>query len=139
MRQWLLVVVPAALLIGLGILVGVLVGGGFDSGQSGEVSPSAVPVAAIGNSVRGEQLWTAKSCVMCHSLGGKGGTDAPPLDYMQGDLSIEGIAGMSGAIWNHVPDMLPRFREEKIPFPSISPDEMADLIAYLHSGPAPAR
>lgn len=70
---------------------------------------------------------------------GRGGTDAPPLDYMRGNLSIEGTAGMSGNVWNHVPRMLPFFREEKIPFPSITSDEMADLIAYLHGGPDPAR
>lgn len=138
MRQWFLIIVPAAVLLGLGILVGVLLNGGFDSEQQDGVSFS-VPAAAIGNSVRGEQLWTTKSCAMCHSYGGKGGTDAPPLDYMRGNLSVHDIAGMSGNIWNHLPQMLPAFRAEKIPFPSIAPDEMADLIAYLHGAPAPAR
>lgn len=139
MRQWILVIVPAVVLIGIGVFVGALVGGGFDSGRSGDVSPSAVRAAAIGNAVRGRQVWTAKGCTMCHSYGGSGGTDAAPLDYMRGDLSIEGIAGMSGTIWNHIPHMLTRFRKEKIPFPTISSDEMADLIAYLHSGGAPTK
>ena len=70
---------------------------------------------------------------MRHSFNGKGGTDAPPLDFMRERQSVRDIAGMSGAIWDHVPKMLPAFREENIPFPSISRDEMADLIAYLHS------
>ena len=135
MRQWLLVILPAVALLGLGILVGVLINLGVNSGDGDEVTPSSVPAAAIGNAVRGEQLWMEKGYSICHSYGGQGGSDAPPLDYMRGDMSIEGIAGMSGTIWNHVPGMLPHFREEGIPFPTISPDEMADMIAYLHGGP----
>jgi cytochrome c len=138
MRQWLLAIVPAVVLVGIGIFVGALIGGAFDSSAADEVSPTSLPASAIGNPAHGRELWTAKSCTMCHSFGGSGGTDAPALDYMRGDLSIEGVAGMSGSIWNHLPQMLARFREEKIPYPSISPDEMADIIAYLHGGQAPA-
>ncbi len=139
MRQWMLVIVPAVVLVGIGIFVGALIGGAFDSGGGKDVSATSVPAAAIGNATRGRQVWTSKGCTMCHSYGGAGGTDAPALDYMRGDLSIESIAGMSGTIWNHLPGMLPRFREESIPFPTISSDEMADLIAYLHGGSAPTR
>lgn len=140
MRQWILVVVPAVLLVGVGIFVGALLGGAFDSGgSSGEISASAVPPAAIGNADRGKEIWMAKGCTMCHSFAGAGGTDAPALDFMRGNLSVHSIAGMSGTIWNHLPGMLARFRQEKIPFPTISPDEMADLTAYLHSGGAPSK
>jgi len=138
-RQWILVIVPAVVLVGIGIFVGALIGGAFDSGGGDKVSVTSIPPTAIGNAARGKEVWTSKGCVMCHSFGGSGGKDAPALDYMSGDLSVQSIAGMSGTIWNHVPGMLPRFREEKIPFPTISPDEMADLIAYLHSGAAPAK
>ena len=70
--------------------------------------------------------------------------DAPPREVvmetraLDPGMFIEGIAGMSGTIWNHLPAMLPAFREEGIPYPSISPDEMADLIAYLHGGSTPS-
>ena len=139
MRQWMLVVVPAVVLVGIGIFVGAHIGGAFDSGGGNGVSATSVPAAAIGNAARGERVWTSKGCTMCHSFGGAGGTDAPALDYMSGDLSIQSIAGMSGTIWNHLPGMLPRFREEKIPFPTISSDEMADLVAYLHGGATAAK
>ena len=139
MRQWILVIVPAIVLVGIGIFVGALIGGAFDSGGGDQVSATAVPPSAIGNAARGKEVWASKGCSMCHSFAGSGGKDAPALDFMTGDLSVQSIAGMSGTIWDHLPGMLPRFREEKIPFPSISPDEMADLIAYLHSGSATAR
>ena len=96
-------------------------------------SGAGLPAHEFGNAARGAQLFVSKGCADCHSYGGKGGTDAPPLDYMAGHLSGREIANMSGAIWNHVPAMLPHFQEEGIPFPTFTGFEMADLIAYLHS------
>jgi mono/diheme cytochrome c family protein len=93
-----------------------------------------MPVAAIGDAKKGAQLFTSKGCSGCHSYGGRGGTDAPPLDFMKGQLSASEIADMSGIIWNHVPGMLPHFKEEGVHFPTFRGNEMADLIAYLHGG-----
>lgn len=136
MRQWLLVVIPAVVVLGVGIAIGILVG--RDTKGSSVRSDTAVPVSAVGNPSAGESLWQAKGCNDCHSLAGQGGTDAPPLDFMRGKLSTRDIADMSGVIWNHAPDMAMHFSEEKLPYPSFSPGEMADLIAYLHGGPPPA-
>ncbi len=99
-------------------------------GHTGE----ALPPEVFGDPARGAQLWEEKSCSDCHSYNGQGGTDAPPLDYMKQHLSAREIASMSGNIWNHLPQMLPHFEEEGIPFPTFEGDEMADLIAFLHSG-----
>ena len=85
-------------LVGIGIFVGALIGGAFDSGGGDKVSVTSVPPAAIGNAARGKEVWTSKGCTMCHSFGGSGGKDAPALDYMSGDLSVQSIAGMSGSI-----------------------------------------
>ena len=90
--------------------------------------------SSIGDPRKGQQLFTSKGCSSCHSYGGSGGTDAPPLDFMKGQLSASEIADMSGVIWNHVPGMLPHFKEEGIHFPTFNGNQMADLIAYLHSG-----
>jgi len=66
-------------------------------------------------------------------------TDAPPLDFMSGHLSAREVANMSGLIWNHLPAMLGHFEEEGITYPTFADEEMADLVAYLHSeGQAPA-
>ena len=49
---------------------------------------------------------------------------------------------MSGLIWNHLPAMLAHFKDEKITVPTFQGTQMADLIAYLHSGqggPPPVR
>ncbi len=53
---------------------------------------------------------------------------------MRGHMSAREIADMSGQVWDHLPAMLPHFREGKIPVPTLTQGEMADLIAFLHSG-----
>lgn len=99
---------------------------------------AGLPPQEFGDPVRGAALFESKRCADCHSYAGKGGTDAPPLDSMRGHLSARDVANMSGKVWNHLPAMLPHFEEEGIAFPTFENDEMADLIAYLHSeGPAP--
>lgn len=105
------------------------------SGHSG----ASLPPHEFGDPVKGARLFLSRGCAGCHSYAGKGGTDAPPLDFMAGHLSAREVANMSGRIWNHMPAMLPHFKEEGSPFPAFSGYEMADLIAYLHSrqGEAP--
>ena len=100
---------------------------------AGHVGGTNLAVSQIGDPQRGAQIWKQKRCTDCHSFAGKGGTDAPPLDFMRGHLSAREIATMSGQIWDHLPVMLHHFKEENIPVPTFKGDEMADLIAYLHS------
>jgi mono/diheme cytochrome c family protein len=101
---------------------------------AGHMGGSNLAVAQIGDPARGARLWQSKRCSDCHSYAGRGGEDAPPLDYMRGHMSAREIADMSGQVWDHLPAMLPHFREEKIPVPTFTQGEMADLIAFLHSG-----
>ncbi len=101
---------------------------------SGHMGGQNLLVSQVGNPARGAQLWQSKHCSDCHSYAGRGGEDAPPLDFMRGHLSGREIADMSGQIWNHVPEMLHHFKEEGIPFPTFTQGQMADLIAFLHSG-----
>jgi mono/diheme cytochrome c family protein len=104
------------------------------SAPAGHMGGPNLPIAQIGDPARGARLWQSKRCSDCHSYAGRGGEDAPPLDYMRGHMSAREIADMSGQIWDHLPAMLPHFREEKIPVPTFTQGEMADLIAFLHSG-----
>ena len=135
------VLVVLALIVGGGV-VGFVVGKGSKSTSTAAPASATAPAGhtgqglpsgAFGDPVKGKALFASKSCADCHSYNGQGGTDAPALDYMRGHLSAREIAGMSGDIWNHVPMMLDHFKEEKIPFPTFTEAEMADLIAFLHS------
>lgn len=126
-------------LVAVGTTVGFIVG--RESGSSSTSSVPAghrgtgLPADEFGDPARGAQLFVSKGCADCHSYGGKGGTDAPPLDFMAGHRSARDIANMSGRLWNHLPAMLEHFKEEGLPVPTFADDQMADLVAYLHSEP----
>ena len=127
-----LLVLGAVALVGIGVLIGVLVEGG-----NGDTAPGQLQAGEIGNAKDGRVLFVSQGCSMCHSFEGQGGTDAPSLDYMKGELTTNEIANMSGMIWNHVPTMEVAFAEEGIPFPEFTGNQMASLIAYLHGGGPP--
>lgn len=143
-----LLIAVVVLLVALAALLGWAVGNQTASktktvtvaGQSAMTAPAGhmgganLPIAQIGDPARGARLWESKRCSDCHSYGGSGGEDAPALDFMRGHMSAREIADMSGQVWDHLPAMLPHFREEKIPVPTFMQGEMADLIAFLHSG-----
>ena len=124
-------------LVAVGSTAGFIVG--RESGSSSSSSAPAghsgagLPAHEFGDPAVGARLFVAKGCADCHSYAGKGGTDAPPLDYMAGHLSAREVADMSGQIWNHLPAMLMHFREEGLPVPTFADEQMADLVAYLHS------
>lgn len=129
-----------ALLVPAGF-TGWVIGHSTRSESSSPATPPAghrgganVEVADIGDATLGRALFVSKSCSACHSFAGGGGTDAPPLDFMRGHQSATEIADMSGQIWNHLPQMLPFFEEEGIPVPTFEGSQMANLVAYLHSG-----
>jgi len=125
-------IVGALVLAGAGFGIGLLVGGGGEDSASETVSDTA-----LGDSEVGRQLFVSQRCSMCHSYEGRGGEDAPPLDFMTGNLAPADLAGMTGKIWNHLPAMEAAFKEEGIPFPTFEDSEMADLVAYLHGGGPP--
>lgn len=127
-----LLALAAVALVGLGVLIGVLIEG------DGEEAPvGALSAEEIGNAKDGRQLFVSQGCAMCHSYEGRGGTDAPSLDFMKGRLTANDVANMSGLIWNHVPTMKAAFEEEDIPFPEFTGNQMASLVAYLHGGGPP--
>ena len=133
LRHRLALALVAAILVGVGGVIGIAASGG-------EKEPTATePLTAtsIGDPAVGRQLFVSQHCSDCHSYAGRGGSDAPSLDHMKGKLAARDIANMSGTIWNHVPLMVHHFKKEGIPYPSFSANEMADLIAYLHGGGPP--
>jgi cytochrome c2 len=84
--------------------------------------------APPGNPKRGEKLFTEKRCVECHSVRGHGGKVGPDLG-----LRVKGsLMRIAGAMWNHAPHMWPKMAERGIPVPSLSTEEMSDLISYLY-------
>ena len=134
LRHRLALALVAAILVGVGGVIGILASPGEETKHT---ATEPLKATSIGDPAVGRGLFVSQHCSDCHSYAGRGGSDAPPLDSMKGRLAARDIANMSGTIWNHVPLMVHHFKEEGIPYPSFSANEMADLIAYLHGGGPP--
>jgi mono/diheme cytochrome c family protein len=81
-----------------------------------------------GNPKRGEELFTEKRCVECHSVRSHGGKVGPDLG-----LTVKGsLMRIAGTMWNHGPKMWAKMAERGIEVPSLGTEEMADLISYLY-------
>jgi mono/diheme cytochrome c family protein len=80
-----------------------------------------------GDAERGKKVFKDKSCATCHNNASSG---APPLGKTAGGYSD---ITMISALWDHGPRMLERMKEQKLPWPRFTAEQMADLIAYLNS------
>jgi mono/diheme cytochrome c family protein len=74
----------------------------------------------------GKKLFSQKGCARCHS---------PRSEF---DLSKKKdfprtLAQLAGMMWNHSYQMWKGMEEKGIGRPTVSPQEMADLVAYLFS------
>jgi mono/diheme cytochrome c family protein len=84
-----------------------------------------------GSAERGSALFKEKQCVGCHKIQGTGGNLAPDLaSHPSGRFTP---AVLATAIWNHGPNMWAAMEKSGMEKPSLSPQEAADLFAYLYS------
>jgi mono/diheme cytochrome c family protein len=83
-----------------------------------------------GDPRRGEALFSAKACVTCHRVGGRGGVTGPALDPWKRANSPVLVAA---AMWNHAPRMAEEFKEAGTRRPTLTGRELLDIIAYIGS------
>ncbi|MFQ5899007.1 MAG: c-type cytochrome [Candidatus Methylomirabilia bacterium] len=123
------------ILAGLGWILGLLV---FSVGHPTEAheqsskrpSPHRIGRVEMGNPVIGKQLFQEKRCVKCHSIKGNGGRVGPDLGRIQ---HTHNIYQMASIMWNHSTQMRQVMEERGIKRPEFKGEEMAHLLAYLHS------
>jgi ubiquinol-cytochrome c reductase cytochrome b subunit len=83
---------------------------------------------ASGNIQKGRELYQSQGCAACHKINGQGGAVGP-------DLSNEGSKGRS-ADWLAAQIRNPKAHDAASimpPYPSLSQQQLADLVAYLLS------
>jgi mono/diheme cytochrome c family protein len=83
-----------------------------------------------GDPQRGLQLVAEKGCLGCHSLTGPGGKAAGSLDRLKG---LDSPWTIIATMWNHSFLMELKASERKNAWPTLSSDEMADLVAFLRA------
>ena len=84
----------------------------------------------VGMPRTGATLFERKGCVRCHAVNGAGGRLAPDLGS---ERPSTGPDHLVTSMWNHAPRMWERIREEKVAYPTISQQEMANIFSYLYT------
>lgn len=82
------------------------------------------------NAEIGERLFQEKSCIRCHSVGGKGGDIGPSLDVYQGRYAAPFI---TASLWDHGPEMMNAMLEENIPRPIFRERDVMDILAFIRA------
>jgi mono/diheme cytochrome c family protein len=96
-------------------------------------APREASAAPAAQSVeKGQQVYAAQKCQMCHSIGGKGNAKGP-LDGVGSKLSAEDIhQWMVDAEGMTAKTKAPRKPVMKS-YPKLSKEDLADLVAYMQS------
>ena len=77
----------------------------------------------------GWDVFAKKSCGQCHSIRGTGAQVGPDLARLQGSSFFD----IGAAMWNHLPRMGAKMRELRIDKPRLTPLELFNLVAFLHT------
>lgn len=99
----------------------------------GALMATSRPASAQGDPKKGEQVYTAQKCQVCHSIAGKGGK-ALPLDGVGGKLSAADIKQ-----WITSPkEMATKTKSEKKPpmpdrYSKLPAADIDALVAYMQS------
>lgn len=83
------------------------------------------------DSARGRKLFASKGCVVCHSVNGVGGEDAPPLDASSMTLPMSPFE-FAARMWRGAEAMVALQREELGEPIELTGQELADIIAFVH-------
>lgn len=118
-------------LAGAGLLVGAIAAGQAQAAEAGTPIGPGLIVPPM-DPVKGKELFATKSCVVCHSVNGIGGTDAPKIDATTMDKEMSPFDFVA-KMWNHAPGMIAMQESEiggQITFEN--GQQIADIIAFLH-------
>ena len=95
---------------------------------AGETTSGDTQQVVPGTPERGRALFMEKKCASCHAVGGKGPRIGPDLGRAGHHVSLTEFAAR---MWNHAPAMTAKMREMKLEVPTLSGQEMADIVAHL--------
>jgi mono/diheme cytochrome c family protein len=83
-----------------------------------------------GRAEEGRRLFADKHCIDCHNPAATTAQPGPNLVERAANVSL---AGFAAAMWNKAPGMTRAMAERRVAVPTLAPEEMADLLAYLYS------
>ena len=93
-------------------------------------SPRGPLTVLPGRSLQGYRLFVDKRCATCHRPGDRPADAPPDLAERAAQRSLTDFAA---AMWNKAPVMTPAMQSKIGSIPTLSPEEMSDIVAYLYS------
>jgi len=115
-RRWF----PAWTALGAAVLV--LAGLSVATSAGGQPAPEGDPF-------RGREIFHQKGCSRCHSVWGHGGTAGPDITVVVAGKTWDELVG---DFWNHTPRMIDEGDQRGYAWPTLDPEEMADILGYLY-------
>lgn len=85
--------------------------------------------APEGDPFRGRGIFDEKGCSRCHSVWGHGGTLGPDITAAVAGKTWDELVG---DFWNHTPRMILEGEQRGYSWPTLDPEQMADLLSYLY-------
>ncbi len=83
-----------------------------------------------GEAETGKSVFEHKHCADCHGTNGHGGKGGPNLArHPEGYHAPQ----MAYTVWTHGPQMYRKMQEKNIPWPTLSEQELMDLMSFLNS------
>jgi len=87
-----------------------------------------------GDATAGRRLFADKKCIVCHQVGGTGGSVGPKLDSLKQFASSMYLAA---AMWNHGPAMAEAMKTQGVDRPTLTAEDLRNLSAYLAPATSP--
>lgn len=85
-----------------------------------------------GDAGRGKRLFAARGCENCHGITASKVANAKPADRW---TSLEDPIAMIEAMWDHASNMRDEMKRQKIAWPELSGQDVADMLVYLRNLP----
>jgi mono/diheme cytochrome c family protein len=83
-----------------------------------------------GRATEGRVLFVQRRCIECHGVRGQEGKNGPDL----ADRGLHrSLSQFVAAMWNKAPAMTEAMRTKGMEVPTLRPEEMADIVAFLYS------
>jgi len=124
--------------MGTGMGTSMSSGMGSASGTAAASGDGLHLLMPVMNAAKGRILFASKGCVVCHSINGVGGTDAPKLDAasMPGYMNPFDFAAR---MWHGAPAMIAMQQHELGHQIQFTGDELADIVAFAHDAAEQAK
>jgi len=85
-----------------------------------------------GDAARGKQAFQAKHCADCHGITASNAEGAPPVAKWE---SLAEPTVLVQQMWNHGPRMREAFAKRRLQWPTLTAQELTDILVYLQNLP----